>query len=532
MNQIEKKKRQMEMISYMLGLIVLLLIGNILGENAVAYLAIAMECFLLFWTVTGSCLADVLGKLVRVRSSKGQYKNATKLRRNALVVEVFLGIIGSLLLFVLAKPLGERLFGLAYVVPMIQILAPVIFVRTLSSVLLGYFQGEGTELPTVISYGMRQVCVFGLSLIFVNLFKNYGEKVSALLRLENFSFMYSGMGVAVAIMLTECLILLFLLLVYRGSRRREKRGNEGMRTTDTFGGQMAVLYGNLFPAILTTFLGLLPLWLGILFFRKSISDIAGLLDYGIFYGRLLPILGLFIIPGCMLLLPSCHKMVGCLQREEQRFARGYFQSGLHMSMVYALFTAVFSAVLAPQIAGVLCKAYEIAATQMLRYGAVVIFFAVMMFFESEILSALGSKFILIGLQVLYNVVYAISLVCFLNGVKAGIMSLVYGAVVAGIVYTAAGLVLICMQLRFGINWLQSVAIPAGVASVTGLVLLLITKVMTPHLGNLLTIFLSLLIGNLVYWVGLMLLRNFREQDLSFIPGGKLIRMLGHFLRVY
>ena len=142
MNQIELKKRQMEMVSQMLGLIVLLVLGNLLGDNGIAYLAIAVEVFLLFWTFTGSRLADILGRILRGRSSKGQYKNAVKLRRNALVIEGFLGIVGSVIMFLVAEPLGESLFGLTYSVAIIRILAPVVFVRTLSSVLLGYFQGQ------------------------------------------------------------------------------------------------------------------------------------------------------------------------------------------------------------------------------------------------------------------------------------------------------------------------------------------------------------------------------------------------------
>lgn len=533
MNQIEMKKRQMEMVSYILGLLVLLLLGNVLEDNGAAYLAIAVESFLLFWTFTGSCLADTLGRLVRSRSSKGQYKNATKLRRNALVVEGFLGAVGSVALFLLAEPLGEGLFGLSYTVSMIQILAPIVFVRTLSSVLLGYFQGEGTELPTVISYLVRQVCVFGLSLLFVNLFKSYGAKVSDLLRDDNFTAMYSGMGVSLALLVTEVLLFLFLFLVYRGSRRREKRnGNEGMRTTDTFAGQIAVLYSNLFPTILTTFLAMLPMWLGILFYRKSVADISMFNDYGLFVDKCIPVLGFMILPGCMILMETCHKTAGCLRREENRFARGHFQGGLHMSFVYGLFVAVFTAILAPQLAGIICKTNVEMVTQMLRYGAFVVLTVIVAFYFSELLTALGGKFFVLGLLALYNLVYVGCLALFLNGGKAGVMSLVYAAMIAGAVYVIGAAVLVFLQLRVVVDWLQGIAVPAGVACVVGLILLFATKAMTPHLGNLITAIVALIIGNIIYWILLMLMRNFREQELSYTPCGKVIRMIGQMLRVY
>lgn len=533
MNQIELKKRQMEMVALLLGLLVLLVLGNILGDNGVAYLAVAMEVFLVFWTFTGSKLADTLGRILRGKSNKGQYKNVIKLRRNALVVEGFLGIVGSVLLFVLAEPLGEGVLGLSYSVAMIRILAPIVFVRTLSSVLLGYFQGEGTELPSVISYLMRVFCVFVLSLIFVNLFKGHGGKVSDLLRQENFTAMYGGMGVALAVLVTEILILIFLFLVHRGSRRRDRRGSsEGMRTTDTFSGQLAVLYGNMLPAMLGGFLTLLPLWMGILFFRKSVPDMAGLNDYGVFYGKLIPFVGVVVLLGCIMLLECANKTVVCFRKEEQRYARGHFQGGLHMTVVYGMFSAVFTGILAPQIAGIFCKANVELATQMLRFGSYVMVAAILGFYFTELLNALGGKYFVLGLLAVYNLVYAGSLVLFLNGGKAGIMSLVYSAMIAVTVYVVGAAAVTFMQLRYGIDWLQTIAVPAGVACAMGLILLFLSKVMYPHLGDLITVLVSLILGNLIYWIFLMIMRNFREQELAYIPCGKLIRIIGQMLRVY
>ena len=51
----------------------------------------------------------------------------------------------------------------------------------------------------------------------------YGEKVSSLLRQENFTGMYSGLGIALAIDISELFVILFLGLIYKGSRRFEKR---------------------------------------------------------------------------------------------------------------------------------------------------------------------------------------------------------------------------------------------------------------------------------------------------------------------
>lgn len=533
MNQIEMKKRQMQLIAWGLGLIVLLILGNLLGDNGIAYFAVSIEVFLLFWIVTGGELADVLGKILRNKMNKGQYKNAKKLRRTTLVVDGFLGIVGSVVLFVLAKPLGEGMFGVPYSVAIIRILAPVVFVRMISSVLLGYFQGEGTELPTVISYVVRQVSIFLFSLLFVNLLKGYGSKVSDLLRQENFTAMYGGMGVAIAVLVTEFLIVIFLFFVYRGSRRKERRGNgEGMRTTDTFSGQLVLLYGNLFPAVLKTFLVFLAMWLGIIFYRKSVPDITGLNDYGVLYGKLLPVLGLVILPGCIMLMECAHKMVACVRREEQRYARGHFQGGIHMAMVYGMFSTVFVALHAPQLAGIFCETGVEIATKMFRFGSFIVLAMVFGYYFTEVLNALGGRYYVLGLLAVFNLVYAGCLALFLNGGKAGVMALVYSAMIAGAVYVTGAFVVLFLQLRYNIDWLQAVAVPAGLSCAVGLILLFLNKILHPHLGDLITVIVALALGNLLYWLFLMLMRNFREQELGYTPCGKIIRGIGQMLRIY
>ena len=533
MNQIEIRKRQMEAVSCVLEMMTLLVLGNILGDNGIVYLAVALECLSFFWTVTGSRVADVLGRLLRGRSSKGQYRNANMLRKNVLFLEGFIGLIGGVILFIFAGFLGDRFFGVSYSVAMIWILAPVVLLRTFVSVLLGYFQGEGTELPSVISYVMRQLCILFFSLVFAGLFDKRGQLVSALLRQENFTAMYGGMGVALGILIAEALVFLFLFLVYRGSRKKERKsGGEGMRITDTFGSQAGALYGTMLPLIFTALLQQLPIWLGLFFFRRNVADVAAMNDYGVLYGKYIPLVGILLFPACALLLESAYKVAGCVRRDEQRFAKGNLSGGLHMAVIYGMFFSVFMAIFASQIADVFCSTRVGQATQMIRSGSFVILFAILGFYFSEILLLLGGRMQVLGALAFYNLVYVIGLLLFLRGGNAGVMALIYAGLIAGAVFVGITGALLFYQTRLGVDWLQGGVIPAGAACVTGLLLLFVGKAVTPHLGSLAAILVCLLLGQICYWLVLLLIRNFREQELGYIPGGKLIRILGQLLRVF
>ena len=120
----------------------------------------------------------------------------------------------------------------------------------------------------------------------------------------------------------------------------------------------------------------------------------------------------------------------------------------------------------------------------------------------------------------------------LNTGKAGILSLIYGALVGmGVLSIVLG-TLAYRQLKQKMDWLHTLIVPAGAASVAGLAGMLLEKLFTPHLGNLVSLIVCLAVTGAFYWATLILLRNFREQELESIPGGKLIGAIGQLLRVY
>ena len=533
MNQVELKKRQVELVSYILGMVFWLILGGMLGENGVTYVAFAFESYLFFSMLINSRLADTLGKLIRGRMTRGQYKNAAKLRKNAMILEGIIGIAGALLVFAVAGLLEEKIFGLKYCTAMLRILAPAVLLRTVSSVLLGYFQGEGTELPTVISCLMRRICTFLFALLFIFLLGNYGQKVSALLRQENFIAMFSGFGLVLAILVSETLVTLFLFLVYRGSRGKERKGNgEGMRTTDTFGSQVNLLVASLLPLVFIVLLQHLPVWLGMFFYRRSVTELVNLNPYGVLYGKYLPLIVIFALPAHIFLLGNCYRTVSSLRKEEQRFARNHFNGGLHMGIIYGVFVAMFVAIMASPFAELICGQANEAAAQMLRFGSFLIPCLIAGFYFTEILLLSGGKIQVLVALTLKNIVYVVALLLFLNNTKAGILALIYAGLISEIIYMLAAGAVLCYQCRFNIDWLQHLAIPAGAACVTGLVLLFISRGTVPHLGSLAGILVCLVIGMACYVFLLLLIRNFRDQELNFIPGGKLIRMIGQALRIF
>lgn len=534
MNQVEVKRQQIELFSYMIGIVTIWLLGRQIGDGGVAYLAAAMECFALLWILLGNNITSALGRMLRSKNAKGQYKNASQIRKGILFFQSILGAVGSIVFFSCARPLAEGVFRMPNCTLIIQLLAPVILLRSISAVLLGYFQGEGTQLAGAVSCILRQVFILGFGLLFGGLLKGYGAKVSKLLLQEQMTAVYSGAGFAIALSLSEIFIILFLLVLYQGSRRAYRRQSaEGMKTTDSFGKTIRTLYNHMGVEIMLQLLGMFPLLAGLLFYQRSVTDTLKAAEiYGCFFGKYLLLSGIIALPLCALILPIAARTAGCVRKEEQRFAKNIFQTGVHIGVVNTLLPAALIACLSEQFAGLFGSTLTAEAARMLRGGSFLIVFTVLGFYFSYLLILLNRRYVVLGALGLYNVLFILLVTLFLYTGKMDIMALIYGSLIACLVYCLVTGFFVCRQLRCGFKMLLTLAVPAAAACIVGLLSLLLGSVFTPHLGNGVTIIVCVILGAAVYWIILLLLRNFKEQELGSIPGGRLIRIMGEMLRIY
>lgn len=99
-----------------------------------------------------------------------------------MLFQIAEGLLGTVLCMSLGWILLEKVFLVPYGSMILWILSPALFLRCIQSVFLGYFQSEGSEMPSAVSSVLRQVFFLGLGLVFLGIFRNYGEKVSLLLK--------------------------------------------------------------------------------------------------------------------------------------------------------------------------------------------------------------------------------------------------------------------------------------------------------------------------------------------------------------
>lgn len=534
MNQVEVKRRQIEMASFIIGLINILIFGSKLENNGITYLIIALECVAFVRTVSSGCLADVLGKMLRSRIAKSQFRNSLFLRRRVLILQGIVGVVCSVVLIGLSGVLTQRLFQVQHSTFILIVMAPVLLLRTLSAVLTGFFQGEGSELPAAVAALLRQLLIMGFGLLFVNILGDYGSKVSNLLGDEVYVAMYGGVGVAVAFVLSELLVLLFLAAMTMANQKtRRQRVDEGMRQTDSFVNTVRILYGSMGLPILLQVFELLPLCIGTVFYRKSTADMTAFTEnFGLFSGKFLTVCAMIALVIGMMLVSVNGRLLGAYRKEDYRSAKTIFQCGLQTVSVYGLFFTIFIAIMAEQLTGMVYGTSNEVLTGLFRSGSVFVLLMPLYYYLSQLLRRMGKEYPLLGGLGIADILFIIVVSLFLNGGSAGILSLVYGAVAALVVLCVIVGFMCLKLLHTGIRWMQILAIPLGAGCIAGLVSMVLGKLLTPHLGYLVTVCLCFILSFMLYWVLLLCFRCVREQDLKYIPGGRIIRAAGQTLRIF
>lgn len=533
MNSNEIKRRKIQGAANIIFLMTVLAVGRMAGDNGVTYIAVTAMVFDVLWTLCGGYTADVLGKLLRVRNAKGQYRSAAKMRRHIMILQLAAGLTGTAVLLFGAGMFAGKMFHVQYSVYLMMLVSPALFLRGVSAVLMGFCQGEGTEMPTAVASVLRQLLILVFSLVFCRALGEYGAKVSRLLVQADFASMHTAAGFCIAVDVSEVIVILFLLAMRKISRYSGRREPlEGMRSTDSFPAAVQIFTANRAPFLAMRLLLLLPVISGFLFFEKSVADWeAGMQDYGAYCGKYLMVSVFMVLLTAGIFIQMCSKTMIALRKGEPRYARVIFQSGVHIAVIHSLFLAVILAVMSEQAANLLDPGKSVLVGKLLRGGALMIPFAVLAFYFARFLMLTGKNLLILGVLAISDLIFILSMTLFLNVWKAGVFALVYAGIMGSAVCCILLGVITYKQLRVGDLWLQIFVIPAGAVCITGLLCMLLSKLIAPHLGDAVTLIVCVVPAVAVYWVLLLLARNFREQELENIPGGRWIITFGQMLRL-
>ena len=103
MNLADIRKRQIQYYAYVVMAIIFLMLGKTIGNNGLAYVAVAIETISVFMIFIGDTIADTYAKMIRIRRKRKLHHDVIAIRKRVFFIQIILGmfLFISVLLFII-----------------------------------------------------------------------------------------------------------------------------------------------------------------------------------------------------------------------------------------------------------------------------------------------------------------------------------------------------------------------------------------------------------------------------------------------
>ncbi len=197
-------------ITKIIGAVYRVPLVNIMGDTGMGYYGVAFQIYAIALTLTSYSLPLAVSKLVSARVAVGQYKNAYKVFRGALAFAIMAGGTAALIIFFGAGFIASEIMAMSLSSYALRVLAPCILVVALLGVFRGFFQGNGSMIPTAFSQVLEQIVNAVVSVLGAYLLLRAGRAASD----GSLGYAFAAAGGTLGTVAGAAAALLFLVFSY------------------------------------------------------------------------------------------------------------------------------------------------------------------------------------------------------------------------------------------------------------------------------------------------------------------------------
>ncbi len=519
-------------ISRIIGLLYRGPLQSVIGNLGLGYYQSAYNYYTIILLISSYSIPSAISKAIAQKLGEKEYRNAHRLFHGAMIYVLVVGGIASLFLF-----FGAGLFLDGGAVTVLRTFAPTIFVYGILGVLRGYFQAHKSMAQTSVSQILEQIAnavvSVGAAYLLIHIFMGSMEipedqagQVTRATYGAVGSALGTGMGVAVA--------LLFMAGIYglnRGIILRRVQGDTHPYV-DSYGQIFKTITMVVTPFILSTAIYNLSSTVNNSIYTKWYPDIRKLdtvaifEKYGIFSGQALTISNIpiaFASAMAAAMLPTVAQLVAA---KDKAGAREKVALAVKVTMLISIPCAVGLFVLARPVTALLftntAESEELATKLLMALAPSVIFYALSTL-NSQILQGIG--------KLNAPIIHAATALGIQSVVAVALLFLtnldLYSIAIANTLYSGIMCVLNQYTVRKALGYRQEIkrtfVIPliaslfmgaAAWAVYEGLFLLTNSRQIS--------VIPAILVGAVVYFVFLLLLKGVTEKELRGFPKGYLL----------
>ena len=517
----------------LIGILYRVPMTNIIGDEGLGYYSTAFNVYNIMLILSSYSLPLAVSKMVSARMAKGQYRNAVRVLKAALVYATVVGGIACFITWNFADFFATTAFNTPFCVYALKTLAPTIWIMAYLGVLRGFFQGHGTMIPTAISQIFEQVINAVISVVAAGVLFKIGLDSNRVYNTTGYPQAFGAAGGTIGTGAGALAALLFMLLlfsIYWPVVKRRKRRDRSRRT-DSYGDISVTFLFTVVPVIISS----------------AVYNINAVVDNSIMaYGmealgrgkEFLSLWGIYNnkymllvhVPLAMAnslsssLIPS---LSGAVARKEKGAVIAKTSLAIRFAMLIAIPSAVGLTVLSAPINNLLFKSGDnTEAIRMLITGSAAVIFLSMSTVTNAILQGINHMNVPVRNAFISLILHIGVLYLMLMVFKMGIYSMVF----ANIAFAVFMCILNAIAIRRYLNYRQEIVktflLPAVASAFMGAAAFGVYKGVTLIIkSNLLGTIFAVLAAIAVYGVLLIKLRCVDEEELYSMPGGtKVIRL--------
>ena len=523
-------------IARLIGLIYRVPMQRTIGDAGMGYYSAAFQIYSLMLIISSYSLPVAVSKLIAGYTARDEYKNAKRIYNCSMLFACFTGGITCLIVFFCADFLAG-LIKLPKSAIALRILAPTLLVVAIMGVMRGFFQGNGSMVPTAASQLVEQIINAIVSVVAAKFLFDYGLGVSGLLRDDDYAAAYGAAGGTLGTSAGALAGLICLIIVYLISKRdfNYRVRHDENRHSDTFGRMLFALILTVLPVLLSTTVYNLSDILDQGIFNY-VMDTKGLSEvkaehWGIFstkYKVLTNVPVALASAVCSSMMPS---LTGCIRREEYKIARRKVSLAMRFTMILSIPCAVGLAVLGKPIISTLFQGEVDIPATMLKIGSIAVVFYSMSTLSNGVLQGIDKLNIPVRNAAIALVLHVGILYFMLDVFNMGL----YGVVISCVLFALIMCILNWLAIRKYLNYQQEIVrtfvIPTVSSIFMGLFAWLSNFLISKALSSLISLAISIALSVCVYFVLLIKLKGVKEKEIRSFPGGNLMAAIARFFRL-
>ncbi len=527
-------------ITKIIGVVYRIPLTNIVGSEGMGYYGVAFSIYTIALMLTSYSLPLAVSKLVSARVAVGQYRNAYKVFRCAMMFAVVAGGAVALIIFLGADFIASTVMQMDMSVYALRVLAPCIFVVAVLGVMRGFFQGNGSMMPTALSQVLEQIVNAAASIVGAFVLLKIGKELGETRGDASYGPAYAAAGGTVGTIAGAAFALLtvmFVFSVYRSVYKKKLRRDRS-RKKESFRRIYHILLLTIAPVILSATVYNISDFLDTAIFNNVMAaqgyqktEYASFM--GIFNSQYNTLVNVPLSVSSALAASLIPSLVTTVQTGSRKQVHNKITMVTRFNMMIAIPCAVGFLILAKPIMDLLFYAEDNKmAALMLQLGAISVIFFCLSTVTNSVLQGLDDMMTPVRNAAISLLIHTLSLLLMLVVFKWNI----YAVVISKIVFSGAICILNAHALRERIGYVQeqkqTFIIPICASGIMGAVTVVVHLVFELFAGAKIATVAALFAAVVAYGVALVLLGGVTEEEMQNMPKGRSLAALCRKLHLF